>query len=173
MSGARPPIIFTQKATIAVARETLLSGCVAIIYDNAVNAARSCVLPVIIFFSVQNLSIIEYIRIINQTKQQILSLNAKNAQTFFDKVIGLIGKDKSTSMIFQTRFGIHTFGIKFPIDIIVLNKQNVVISLRKNLKPFRFFFWNPRYDTIVELPAGIIDLTKTESGDHLKFEFEN
>jgi len=73
---------------------------------------------------------------------------------------GLIGKTKPQALMIKTRFGIHTFGLKFPIDILILNDKNKVILIKKNLKPNRIFLWNPIYKKVLELPPGTIEKKK-------------
>lgn len=73
-----------------------------------------------------------------------------------NKIKGLIGFNKPFCMMLKTRFGIHTFGLKFPIDILILSKENRVIKVREKLYPNKLFFWNPLYDTVLELPPGTI-----------------
>jgi uncharacterized protein len=85
--------------------------------------------------------------------QKIIVKAAKNMK---EKVQGLIGKDRPFALMIKTRFGIHTFGVKFPIDILILNNENKIISIRENLKPNRIFLWNPKYERVVELPQGTI-----------------
>ena len=73
-------------------------------------------------------------------------------------------------MLLKTRFGIHTFGMKYTIDVLVLDKQNRVIALKENLKPNRIFLWNFNYETVLELPYGTIKETKSEIGDLLQLK---
>lgn len=82
----------------------------------------------------------------------------------FSKVKGLIGKKTAESIYFQTRFGIHTFGLQFLIDVVILDKHNRVVKLKQNLKPNRIFFWNPLYSNVIELPSGTIKLMKITVG---------
>jgi uncharacterized membrane protein (UPF0127 family) len=82
-------------------------------------------------------------------------VKVKVARGLVEKTIGLIGK-KPYPMLFKTRFGIHTFGMKETIDVIVLNQQHRIVKVKKNLHPNRVFLWNPFYDTILELPQGSI-----------------
>jgi hypothetical protein len=70
-------------------------------------------------------------------------------------------------MLLKTHFGIHTFGMKYPIDILILDQQNCVVARKENLKPNTIFLWNPRYETVLELPAGTIKKTKTEIDDNI------
>ena len=87
----------------------------------------------------------------------MINLVVKEAKTLREKMIGLIGKEKPIPFLMKTRFGIHTFGLKFPIDVLVLNKNNRVVSLKKSLKPNRIFLWNPLCNKVLELPEGTID----------------
>ncbi len=95
----------------------------------------------------------------------MITLFVKRAKNIGEKVIGLIGKDKSTSLMIKTHFGIHTFGVKFPIDVLILNKKNKIVLLKKNLMPGRIFLWNPVYDKVLELPQRTIDKKKIKIND--------
>jgi uncharacterized protein len=86
----------------------------------------------------------------------MIKLSVIKTNNLKEKTIGLIGKNKPQTLMIETRFGIHTFGLKFPIDVLVLNNRNIVASFKENLKPNRIFLWNPIYSKIIELPAGMI-----------------
>lgn len=72
------------------------------------------------------------------------------------------------ALILNTRFGIHSFFVKNPLDIIILDKGNKV-KLIKNLKPNRIFVWNPKFSKVLELPNGSVDNLKLNIGHVLKF----
>lgn len=78
------------------------------------------------------------------------------AHSLQEKSLGLIGHQKPIPFLFQTRFGIHTFFLKFPIDVVVLDKNNRVMKLQQNLVPNRIFVWNPKYDKVLEMPEGTV-----------------
>ena len=61
---------------------------------------------------------------------------------------------------------IHTFGMKFPIDSIFLDKRLRVRSVRKSLKPCRIAFCLTAH-SVLELPAGAIERSGTLLGDQL------
>jgi uncharacterized membrane protein (UPF0127 family) len=92
-------------------------------------------------------------KIINKTKDKVLSSNAEVAGSLLQKGLGLIGQDRSKSLILHTRWGIHSFGLKNTIDILVLGGKDEVV-IKKELKPWRILIWNPVYKTVVELPRG-------------------
>lgn len=82
-----------------------------------------------------------------------LSIHKANG---IEKVKGLIGKKNPEAILIQTRFGIHTFGLKFPIDIAVIDRTDAVQITKYSLKPNSIFLWRPKYDRILELPAGTL-----------------
>lgn len=95
-------------------------------------------------------------------------LKVRKAERFLGKSIGLIGRQKAFGLLLKTRFGIHTFLLKFPIDVIVVDKYNKVMFLKKNLEPNKIFFWNPKYDTAIELPKGTIQKKEIKIGSKIK-----
>ena len=103
----------------------------------------------------------------NTTQGKVIAKDATPATNWKDKTIGLIGTKTPKALILSTHFGIHTLGMKYPIDVLVLNKQHRVVALKENLTPNSMFLWNPLYSTVIELPTGTIKSTKTHKGDQL------
>lgn len=86
-------------------------------------------------------------------------------ETGLSRIKGLMFNKKAETLVFRTRFGIHTFFVKFPIDLIILDKTNKVVFLKESVKPDRIVLWNPRYDLVVEMPEGSIRKSRTKIGD--------
>jgi uncharacterized membrane protein (UPF0127 family) len=86
-----------------------------------------------------------------------------------DKLLGLLDKNNSRSLLFKTRYGIHTFFLKETIDVIVLD-SNRIVRLLKSLKSNRIFIYSPLYPTVIELPKGTIHKSKTKVGDELELK---
>lgn len=84
------------------------------------------------------------------------TIKVKKMNSWKGKICGNIGKKEIESIYFETRWGIHTFGLRKPIDVVILDTHNQIRVLKQNLKPNRIFFWNPRYYQIIELPKGYI-----------------
>ncbi|MDP3974732.1 MAG: DUF192 domain-containing protein [Candidatus Jorgensenbacteria bacterium] len=101
----------------------------------------------------------------NLTRNMVLHENVRIARTLGEKSKGLLTSVADSALFFRTRWGIHTFGMKFPIDCLVMNDDMKIVALRTNFEPRRFFFWNPRYRNVLELPAGALARTDTEVGD--------
>lgn len=86
----------------------------------------------------------------------MITLKVKTLQTLMEKSVGLIGAKRPYPVFFTTRWGIHTFGVKSAIDVLILDSNNHVAVIRHHLPPNRFLFWNPIYDRVIELPPGTI-----------------
>ena len=88
--------------------------------------------------------------------KNMIKLCVREAKNLKEKIQGLIGKNKPLELMIRTRFGIHTFGVKFPIDVLILDGENKVVSIKENLKPNKIFLYNPIYKKVLELPIGTI-----------------
>ena len=105
----------------------------------------------------------------NLTKKTILTRDLKHAKSFSDQILGLLKKSNPRFLLFYTNAGIHTFGLSDEIDVIVLGDDFKVKKLKKSLKPNSIFFWNPKYNCVIELPKGTIAASKTTLDDKLSF----
>jgi len=108
-------------------------------------------------------------KIINETKKITIAQEVITPESLLDQSLGLLKYKKPHAMLLKTHFGIHTFGMKYAIDVLILDSQNKVITVKKNLQPNNIFLWNPKYETVLELPAGTLSKTKTEKGNIIKF----
>jgi hypothetical protein len=64
--------------------------------------------------------------------------------------------------------GVHTFQMKFAIDVIALDDEGVVIDRVTNMQPWRIRL--PRRGTagVLELAAGALERTGTSLGDRIE-----
>jgi uncharacterized membrane protein (UPF0127 family) len=63
--------------------------------------------------------------------------------------------------------GVHTFGMKFPIDVLFLSKKRKVLKIRHDMDRRRLAVcW--RAHSVLELPAGTLAATGTQPGDELE-----
>lgn len=84
------------------------------------------------------------------------AIKVKEVKNIFEKMQGLIGAHKPYPLLLRTRFGIHTFGMKYPIDIVILDDSFKITTIKQSLQPNQIFFWNPMYKNVLELPKGDI-----------------
>lgn len=113
-------------------------------------------------------------RVVNKSKHTILSENVTIADTIFKRIRGLLGRKcflSGEALIIKPCKSVHTFFMRFPIDVLFIDKHGRVIKAVSNLKPFRFTstFLNATF--CIELPGGIIQATGTSRGDFLSLEF--
>src|SRR3989344_6983486 len=94
----------------------------------------------------------------------------KEAKNIKEKVIGLIGTKEPYALLLKTYFGIHTFGLKFSIDVLILNKNGEVIRIKKSLKPNSIFIWKPIYNNVLELPDGYVDKKNIKLNDQISIK---
>lgn len=98
------------------------------------------------------------------------TIHVQRLMSIVDKSIGLLRYKEARPVYFTTRFGIHTFGMKFPIDVVVLDSEFKIIALTQRLAPNRIFLWSPRYYHVIELPAGEIQKETLTIGTKIIFE---
>ena len=106
-------------------------------------------------------------KLVNLSKNTVLAEDLKEAKSLIDQLLGLLKKSNPRSLYFHTRCGIHTFGLKEKIDILVLDDSLKVVKI-KTVKPNKLFFWPVKYSKVVELPLGVIKKSQTEIGDKLQ-----
>ncbi len=106
----------------------------------------------------------------NLTRDTCLGNNIEVADRPLRRMIGLLGTSvllpQCGLLIFPTQ-AVHTFGMKYPLDLVFLNRKRRVVGVRSALKPNRFskLYW--RAECVLELPAGTIQATGTGLGDQI------
>lgn len=94
----------------------------------------------------------------------------KRAKSYKEKIIGLMGAKEPYALLLQTRLGIHTLGLTFPIDVVILDNKYVVQTMKENLLPNSMFLWNPKFQHVLELPAGDIEKKNIILGKKIEIE---
>ncbi len=101
----------------------------------------------------------------------MVTLRVKRASSLIDKTIGLIGKDSVSPLLIETRWGIHTFFMKQPIDILILDNDYIVRRIKENLSPFSIFIWNIRYRLVLECPVKTVEKYHLSPGKKVRLAF--
>lgn len=102
---------------------------------------------------------------------KIIRLKAVKAGNFREKCVGLIGKSENTCLYLETRWGIHTIGMRYKIDILILDEKNIVRKIKISLPPNKFFFWNTIFRKALELPSGSVNNKSIKLGDKIYLKF--
>jgi hypothetical protein len=64
--------------------------------------------------------------------------------------------------------GVHTFAMRFPIDVLYLDGDKVVVHVEQNLLPWRMAPVRIRAKSVLELPPNTLAGTGTSVGDKLE-----
>lgn len=109
---------------------------------------------------------------ITNAKGRVLADRADVADTSAKRRTGLLkhtGLAEGEGLWISPCEGVHTFGMKFPIDVVFLNKKKKVLKIRPNMVRGRLAV-SIFAHSVLELPAGTLEATKTVRGDQLEFE---
>jgi hypothetical protein len=113
------------------------------------------------------------VRAVNTTRGTTLGECIRVADTGLGRIIGLLGERKLSpgdGLLIVPSQGVHTWGMMFPIDIVVLDSDWNVLAVRRRMRQFRMtrIFWKAA--AVLELPSGMLDSTATAIGDALTFD---
>ncbi len=111
-------------------------------------------------------------KIINLTKNTVLAENAVIADDPLSRTKGLLGKKAllpQEALVLKPCNSIHTFFMRFPIDVLFVDRELKVVAAISSLKPNRLsrIYFSAKY--AIELPIGVIASTRTSPGDILRF----
>jgi uncharacterized membrane protein (UPF0127 family) len=109
----------------------------------------------------------------NTNTGRILADRVGVAATRADRAVGLLSRsalDPGEALWIVPSRGVHTWGMRFPIDVIALDGSGVVIDCVSDLKPWRIRL--PRRGTagVLELAAGRLAESGTLIGHRILFE---
>ncbi|MBI2653433.1 DUF192 domain-containing protein [Candidatus Woesearchaeota archaeon] len=110
----------------------------------------------------------------NLTKKTAMGKNAKLVDGVISQSIGLMfSKKQNKDLIFkfskEKTISLHMFFVFYPIDVLFLDKNKIVVDKKENFKPFAFYKSKEKAMYAIELPDGTIKKTKTEIGDRVEF----
>lgn len=84
------------------------------------------------------------------------------------KTIGLIGRARAAPMLFPNCHAIHTFFMRFPVDILFLDRKNRIIKSIQGVRPWQVVSGGRRTKSVLELPAGHIRREGLGIGDRIE-----
>jgi uncharacterized membrane protein (UPF0127 family) len=112
------------------------------------------------------------VRVVNATRGTLVGEYIRVAETGLTRIVGLLGEREllpGDGLLIVPSQGIHTVGMRFAIDILVLDGAWNVIAVRNNVRPFRMtrVFWKAA--AVLELPSGAVNSSGTLVGDAIEF----
>ena len=112
------------------------------------------------------------LKVRNRTKGVLIADRADIADTSAKRRIGLLRHatlQPGEGLWIAPCEAVHTIGMKFPIDVLFLDKKLKVLKIRKDMRRWRIAgsLWA---HSVLELPSGTCQQTDTAAGDELDFE---
>ena len=105
----------------------------------------------------------------NETRSRNLAAQLEVADNSYTRRKGLLGRDGlppgAGLWIFPCE-SVHTFAMRFPIDLVYLDRKLVVRKVRSNVPPGKISVCFTAH-SVIELPAGTAVATGTRPGDHI------
>ncbi|HBG07424.1 MAG: hypothetical protein A2075_00905 [Geobacteraceae bacterium GWC2_58_44] len=95
------------------------------------------------------------------------------AATLFSRAKGLLGRQalaQGEGLLIRPCKGVHTFLMKFPIDVVFLDKNDRIVETVENLQPYRMTRVLLGSTSAIELPAGTVSASATVVGNQVVFD---
>ena len=109
----------------------------------------------------------------NLTRKIILAKKYKTYKNIFSKSLGLMFSIKNKTLILNFKKEkinpLHMFFVFYPIDVLFLDKNKIIVEIKENFKPFTFYTPKKKSKYIIELPKNSIKNSKTKVGDKINF----
>jgi hypothetical protein len=113
-----------------------------------------------------------HIEVANLTRGTLLGSEIRVADTAWARMVGLLGDSElrpGCGLLIAPSSGVHTFGMRFPIDVVALDRHLCVRGVWENLGVFRIAAVGLKTHKVLELPVGAIRDSQTQVGDQLVF----
>lgn len=109
----------------------------------------------------------------NKTRETFVATEATVADSYFTRLVGLLGKGKRWAQLGRGLWivpsrGVHTIGMLFPIDLIFLSKSKEVVHIEEHVRPFSVSRVSLKATSVLELPAHTIYRSRTQVGDQME-----
>jgi uncharacterized protein len=113
------------------------------------------------------------VTIVNATRESSLASNAERATSFLARGRGLMMRQEfpdGSGMVIDPCSSIHMFFMRFPIDVLYLDRDDKVVRVQEGIKPWRVGPLRTKgAKYVIELPAGTVAKSRTSAGDQIVF----
>ena len=109
----------------------------------------------------------------NKTKEGFLAFRVEVADSILSRLIGLLGRrslEPDSGVWIVPANAIHTIGMLFAFDVVLIDRDFKVVGLREMVRPFSVIWPNFCAESVIELPAHSILKSRTELGDQMLIE---
>jgi uncharacterized protein len=111
----------------------------------------------------------------NRTRQTFLATDMRVASTHWTRLRGLMGTKPASFGFGQGLWiipchGVHTWGMRFPLDLLYLDADNIIVHLEENVRSWRFAPVRMDTVTVLELPSHTIWNSGSVVGDQMEMK---
>jgi len=109
----------------------------------------------------------------NKTRETFLAFRVKVADSVLGRLVGLLGRrsmQRDSGVWIVPGNAVHTIGMMFSFDLVLIDKNFTVVGLRELGHPFTITRPNFRAASALRLPAHSIFCSRTQIGDQLLIE---
>jgi uncharacterized membrane protein (UPF0127 family) len=106
----------------------------------------------------------------NKSKETFLSFRVRVADSVLSRLIGLLGRRSlkpDGGVWIVPANSIHTVGMLFSFDLVMIDKDFRVVNVKEMVRPFRVVWPKLRAESVIELPQHTIFRSRTQVGDQL------
>jgi len=102
---------------------------------------------------------------------QILFENIQAANSMTSRLIGLMFRSSPSGdgLLLDPCNSIHTFFMRYPLDVVFLGKNNQVVKIIRNLRPWKMTWIYFKARKVLETPSGKL-ANDLKEGDTLEVE---
>ena len=107
---------------------------------------------------------------VSDANHNVLVKRLAVADRFLSRMKGLLGRSRLSqdeALLIIPCKGVHTFGMRFAIDVLFLDKEQQVIALISGLMPNRLTKIYASASSVLELPSGMLEMHGVCVGDRL------
>lgn len=111
-------------------------------------------------------------KLLDQFTPQLIAEKINLADNFSSRLVGLLGKlsiEEDEGLLLYPCASIHTYFMKFPVDVAFLNHEKEIIAIKENLMPKNTFAVKGAV-YVLELKAGFLKKKNISLRDKLYFE---
>lgn len=108
----------------------------------------------------------------NLTRGSDVAARVRHADRPWSRLWGLLGRAslaRDEGLLLTPCTSIHTFFMRFAVDVLYLDRDHVVVKAVRALRPFRLSACLRGAHSVLELPVGAIEASGTQTGDQLAF----
>ena len=113
----------------------------------------------------------KHVQIANPASGAELGQRVGVAEWWWQRLRGLLGRPRlqpGEGLLLTPCRAIHMAGMKYPLDVIFLDRQGTVVAVYPSIAPGKRTGWHASARSALELPAGTLDATGTQVGHTLR-----